>query len=380
MRNLLGAYMFDRNLRKRMAPILALLAASFGFGCPALAQDEDERSAIEQALVASGSPAIGAVRWKDGEVMIRTAGLRESGGDNAVTSDDLWHIGSNTKSMTATLIARLVERGDIAWDDTIEQRLGTHVQGIDPAYFDMTFLHLLSHRAGLVANVDQPSMLTFMGEGLSGRPMSEQRLDYAGRILSIQPSTTPGSAMHYSNAGYVIAGAMIEQATGESWEDLLRREVFEPLGMDSADFGAPGDSETVDQPRGHRASITGPVAVPPGPFADNPPVMGPGATVHLSLPDMARYLGAHIEGANGVESAYLSAENWQRLHTAPFGGDYALGWGLSGSVILHAGSNTMWFAQFVMMPEENLAIAIVFNDGGSASQQAVIRDLVGLMR
>ena len=372
--------MFDRKLRKLASPFIALIAMALGAGAPALAQDDDNRPAIEQALEASGAPAIGAVRWKDGEITIRAAGLRESGGDVAVTTEDQWHIGSNSKSMTATLIARLVERGVISWEDTIGQRLGSHIEGIDPAYADMTFLHLLSHRAGIVANVDQPSMLTFMSEGIGGRPMPEQRLDYSGRVLSLAPANTPGSTMEYSNAGYVVAGAMIEQATGESWEDLMRREVFEPLGLNSAGFGAPGSAAEIDQPRGHRSALAGLVAVAPGPYADNPPVMGPGATVHLSLPDMARYLGAHVEGHNGQGGDYLSADTWQRLHTPPFGGGYALGWGINGTMLLHAGSNTMWYVQYVIIPEENLAIAVAFNEGGTASQQRVIRELVGLMR
>lgn len=372
--------MFDLDLQKLASPFVALVAASLAAGSQAVAQDEDGRPAIEQALEVSGAPAIGAARWKDGDVMVQAAGLRESGGDVAVTTEDLWHIGSNTKSMTATLVARLVERGVITWEDTIGQRLGSHIEGIDPAYEDMNFLHLLSHRAGIVANVDQPSMLTFMSEGVTGRPMPEQRLDYSGRVLTVSPANTPGSTMMYSNAGYVIAGTMIEQATGESWEELMRREVFEPLGLQSAGFGAPGSTSEIDQPRGHRRALAGLVAVPPGPFADNPPVMGPGATVHLSLADMARYLGAHVEGHNGQGGDYLSVDSWQRLHTAPFGGDYALGWGMTGPLLLHAGSNTMWFVQYVMIPEENVAIAIAFNEGGTASQQNVIRELVGLMR
>jgi D-alanyl-D-alanine carboxypeptidase len=378
--NLWGTHMFDRKFRKLASSFVALFALNLAIGNQALAQTDDDRPAIEQALDVSGSPAIGTARWKEGDVMVRAAGLRESGSNVSVTTEDLWHIGSNTKSMTATLIARLVERGDIAWEDTIGQRLGSHIANIDPAYADMTFLHLLSHRAGIVANVDQPSMLSFMNEGVAGRPMPEQRLDYSTRVLTVPPSNRPGSTMLYSNAGYVVAGAMIEQATGESWEDLMHREVFEPLGMESAGFGAPGGAEDIDQPRGHRSSLTGLVAVPPGPFADNPPVMGPGGTVHLSLTDMALYLGAHVEGQTGQGGDYLSADSWRRLHAGPFGGDYALGWGLRGSMFLHAGSNTMWFAQFIVMPDENLAIAIVFNDGSSAAQQTVIRELVGLMR
>ena len=82
------------------------------------------------------------------------------------------------------------------------------------------------------------------------------------------PAAQAETEFLYSNAGYVIAGAMLEQVTGESWEELIRTEVFEPLGMTRAGFGAPGSADAVDQPRGHRAGLFGGLnAVAPGPRA-----------------------------------------------------------------------------------------------------------------
>tara|TARA_R110000868_G_scaffold120773_7_gene320672 strand:- start:6686 stop:7804 length:1119 start_codon:yes stop_codon:yes gene_type:complete len=346
----------------------ALLLVSLIFAAPVAAQttaNNPELAAIAESLRDSADAPGAAVMVMDGgEVRIGVAGVRALGQTPQITPDDLWHIGSDTKAMTATLVARLVEQGVVSWDDTIGERLGGVIEDIDPAYAGLSFRHLLSHRAGIAANVGRFDMVRFVMEGADGRPMPQQRIDYAGKVLGQPPAATPETEFLYSNAGYVVAGAMLDQATGESWETLLTREVFEPLGMASAGFGAPGSASVIDQPRGHRSGMFGGFnAIAPGPGADNPPVMGPAGTVHISLTDLARYMAAHMAGERGEETAFLSNESWHTLHTPPFGGNYALGWGLDDGVLAHAGSNTMWLVQIVMDPSRDLGVVIAFNDG-----------------
>jgi D-alanyl-D-alanine carboxypeptidase len=335
----------------------------------------------ERARAESGAPAVGIMLWRAGDQSIGVAGIREQGEDANVTVDDLWHVGSNTKSMTATLVARLVEQGVISWDDTIGDSLGSEIETINPQFAPLNFRHLLSHRAGLVANVDMVHMFQFRAQQVGGRDMHAQRLDYAASVLSGEVTSTPGEAFLYSNAGYVVAAAMLEQITGESWEELLTREVFEPLGMTSAGFGPPGTAEAVDQPRGHVPGLLGGLSArTPGPTADNPLVMGPAGTVHASLGDMAKYLSMHLAGARGEDTEFLSSESWQILHTPPFGGDYAMGWGVRGDTLLHAGSNTMWLVQFILRPDEDLAIAVAFNEARMASLQPQLGQILDAIR
>jgi len=330
-------------------------------------------------LEASGAPGVAVMRMTDGEIEIGTAGVRAQGDPALIGRDDLWHMGSNTKSMTATLIARLVEQGVVGWDDTIAQHLGEAVPDIHPAYRDLTFRHLLSHRAGLTPNVGMVAMFQFGEQGASGDPLPPQRVDYARRVLAAAPTVAPEAEYQYSNAGYVVAGAMIEAVTGESWETLIAREVFEPLGMTSAGFGPPGSADTVDQPRGHRGGLFGFRAVAPGPRADNPPVLGPAGTVHVSLSDLALYLQAHLDGARGEGGDYLSAQSWETLHTPPFDGNYAMGWGFIGTQLLHAGSNTMWFVQMVIEPATGRGYVVAFNDGRVNNLQGPTADAIRAM-
>lgn len=351
--------MTETRMRNFLAGLVVMVGAS-----SAQEQSGELADLAAQTLDASGAPAVGVMRLEDGEPAIGVAGSRAFRGDAPVGEDDLWHMGSNTKAMTAVLVARLVEQGVVRWEDTVTGYLGSHIEDIDPSFAYVTFLHLLSHRSGLRANVNNVDMIRFGVRGASDEPITEQRLDYARRVLTETPQVRIEDEFLYSNAGYVVVGAMLEAATGESWEALMRREVFLPLGLESAGFGAPGSSEAVDQPRGHRGGMFGGLtAVEPGPAADNPPVLGPAGTVHLSLGDLAVYLDVVMAGMRGEQTDFLSAESWQLIATPPYGGDYALGWGVQGDQRLHAGSNTMWFVQIVLEPETDSAAVVAFNDG-----------------
>lgn len=356
-----------------MACVLSFNTLAISASAQSVPNDTELSALAAEAVEQAGTPAAGVLVWQAGDLRIGVAGVRETGREIAVTPDDVWHMGSNTKAMTATLIARLVEQDIVSWDDTIAQHLAPHIDDIDPAYAALTFRHLLSHRSGLRANVGMMDMIRYAAEGLDGRPMPQQRLDYAQRVLTSEPDGEAETDFGYSNAGYVVAGAMLEQATGESWETLMRREVFLPLGMNSAGFGAPGSVDTVDQPRGHRRGMFGGLSAKTGAEADNPPVLGPAGTAHMSLRDLSRFMEAHLAGARGENSPYLSAESWTELHTPPYGGDYALGWAFQGPMMLHAGSNTMWLVQMIMQPETETILIIAFNDGRTGNLQPQIR-------
>jgi len=326
---------------------------------PALSQNLDDHA---QSLVDNGSPGAVVMLGVGADTDISVAGVRASGSDIQIELDDLWHIGSNTKAMTAMLVARLVEQGVVSWDDTVAQHLGATISGIRADYADVTFVELLSHRSGLPPNAGLMTLLSLSGADANRDDIAD-RLAYATSVLTKNPGGERGEFL-YSNSGYIVVGAMLEAATGEGWRDLMIREVFEPLGMESAGFGPPGVSGELDQPRGHRGGMFGGLnAVEPGSGqADNPPALGPAGRVHISMSDYATFLRAVIAGANGADDGYLSAVSWERLLT-PVGDNYALGWGIMpDGTLMHAGSNTMWFLQAVVIPGDNSFIVVAVNE------------------
>ena len=326
-------------------------------------------------------------------------GIRTRGSDAKVTINDQFHLGSCTKAMTATLCAMLVEDGTLRWDSTIGEVFPDEVaaEGVDPAWKDVTLLQLLTHHAGVPGDLS--------ADGLWGRlrkikdPMEGRRELLLG-VLKHPPKTAPGTGFEYSNGGTAIAGHMAEVARDMAWEELMRRRVFEPLGITSAGFGAPGSVGEVDQPRGHTEAG---IAIVPGPLADNPAAIGPAGTVHMNVPDWAKFIAMHLEGARredeaagnaadkpAASGALLTGASFKVLHT-PFevrlGGDgnedaanrgasYACGWGVlkrgwaGGRVLTHSGSNTMWFCTVWIAPKKNIAVMAACNQGGDAGAKA----------
>ena len=306
---------------------------------------------------------VGAIVEGDQVIAVGATGVRKQGDKAPITIDDKLHIGSCTKAMTATVLARLVERKQLAWDSTVSQVFPDLAPKFDAAYRDVTLEQLLQHRAGLPANTTWGSL----GSGT----MNEQRVRMIKLVLGNAPELPPGTKYSYSNVGYVIAAAMGERVTKRSWEQLIKAELFDPLGMTSAGFGPPGAKGKVDEPWGH----LGPAAVITPVQGDNPPSLGPAGRVHCTIGDWAKFVSLHLRGARGEETTYLTTETFERLHRAPTDGDYAAGWLIDerkwagGTVLTHAGSNTMWYCVVWAAPKKNFAVLSVTNIAGAEAAQ-----------
>ena len=311
-------------------------------------------------------PAIcAALVTSKGVTAIGVAGVRKRGTDDPAELDDLWHLGSDTKAMTATLAAKLVEQGRLQWDTTMAEVFPELADKFHPDARGITLLQLLSHRAGLPRNLN---LGRYLGDDV--KPL---RLRAVREELIKPPQHKPGTHYEYSNLGYIIVGAIIERVTGKSWEDAIRDEIFTPLKMTSAGFGGTGTPGQIDQPWPHGSN--GKPMPENGPAMDNPPVMGPAGRVHCSIQDWAKLIQDQLRGDRG-ESALLKPESYQKLHTPPFGGDYALGWIVvqrewgGGTVFNHAGDNTMNFANVWIAPQRDFAILVCVNQSGDTAFKA----------
>ena len=302
-----------------------------------------------------------------------TTGLRVAGSGSPVMPTDRWHLGSLTKAMTSTVAAVLVERGVVAWNTTV----GDVFPDLAPASARST-----SQRASTRCSLTSPAFPTTtrvpywatLAAGSDPSPLPEQRRRWAAELLALPPEVPPGS-YSYTNAGYIVAGAMLEELTGEPWETLMIRELFEPLGATEAGFGPPGRGVEQEQPWGHFEELDGWRPLPPeSAEADNPAAIGPAGTVHMNLPSMALYMMEHLRGARGV-AGLVSTETFRKLHTPPPGSSYALGWGEQetpfGVVLNHKGSNVRWFATLGLLAEQNVAVIAVTNAGGTRAESAV---------
>lgn len=340
---------------------LRLLGAAALCGVAAPQAHADGQSFLNTLQASSGAPGAALGLW-DGQTRIWAQGQRAANAADPVQPDDLWHIGSNAKSMTALMIARLIETRQLRWSSQIGALLGDHVPQMRESYKRRTIHDLLTHRAGIHPNPDTLRLLRF---AVDQRPARVQHLLLAQHMLARSPTSDgPPFGFTYSNAGYIIATAMAEAATGQDWQDLMHREVFTPLKMPSAGFGPPPEGN----PQGHD-SKTRPQGF--GPQADNPLALWPAGAVHLSIADHLTYLRAHLNRHHMLRRA-----TWQKL-LAPLD-TYACGWGvIEGRVWGHSGSNTMWLSHAVFCPETDRAAIANMNLKGrreTHSQLARLND------
>jgi len=331
---------------------------------------------IGEVLARTGAPALaGAVVAREGVVWLQAGGVRREGSPEPVTTDDLWHLGSNTKAMTAAVYARLVESGRAHWGATVPELFPG--LAVDPAWRATTVEALLSHRAGLsdAGLIDGTWLRARHGDQ---RPLTEQRAEFAARALGAPPGGTAG-AFEYGNANYIVVGAAIERITAAAWEQAMRTELFAPLGMTTAGFGAPKG----DQPWGHADGLFGTGlgggARDPAGIADNPAALGPAGTAHMALKDHAAFVRLFLNQGGGL----LKPETVARLTRPTLAAEepgYALGWGVYnhrdwalGPALFHEGSNSMWHALAVVGPARGLAVVTASND--SRRGAAAVRDL-----
>ena len=277
----------------------------------------DTVQAVEDIRGRYGLPALAVVVVKNGKICDRAAvGVRKTGNATPVTTNDRFHIGSCTKSMTATLAAMFIEEGRLRWDTTVAEVFPEWQGKIDKRCEAVTAEQLLTHRAGVANN---PSVSAWSRAWEEHGTPTQQRQEFAQAVLACPPAAAPGTKMIYSNSGYAIVSAMIEQIVGQPWECLATEKLFKPLHMDSAGFGPPGTKDQVDQPWGHTS--TGSANEPSQ--KDNPPVISAAGRVHCSLDDLGLYAVFHMAGER--TDGLLKAETMRKLHTPPDGGDYACG-------------------------------------------------------
>ena len=320
-------------------------------------------------------PALGgAVVTAKGLQGVQTIGRRRSGQREGVADDDLWLIGTNTQAMTVALYAKLSERGATRFGVKVAE-LFPDMHQIDEAWRDIGVEEVMANVAGISdAPFATPEALH---KWLTDpRPITEQRTAFAKALLAAPPQGRRGDYM-LSNAGYVLIGAAIERASRLDWESTLSAELFSPLQMDSAGFGAPTGAE----PWGHaRIDPRHTLQVNPAAEADDPPVFGPSSRVHLSLEDYARFVRLFLtEGGGylhprtmaGLASPIVQAE------TGP-----GPGWLVTterswadGPVLTQRSSTGYWSATALIGPARGAAVIAVSNAGGGEFGGAAVQRL-----
>lgn len=319
------------------------------------------------AIVAGIVPASGAPE------LLALGHRRRGHPEEQVQPGDAWHLGSCVKAFTAVALARLVERGDLSWDTPVTELFGD--LEADPAWAEVPVEEVLRHQAGFPANFDRAAMRAAFADE---RPLPERRTDAVAAVLAAPPQGR--GRFVYSNLGFTAAGAAIERLTGSPFEQALAELVLDPLDITSAGLGAPAGIW------GHRALVAGMGKGPgldPAGLADNPLVMSPAGTFHMTTADWARFLKLFLLGSDAPR---LLEPSTIELLLGPRSSEpvpQGMGWGcarIEGVSFGHQGSNTAWVATALLSEDRARAAIVAVNDGRTKLLRSTAHLAAALLR
>ena len=371
--------------------LLASLVASTVFFTVGAAQAQTSlNSTLAPYLSRYELPALAAATVKGGEIISAGAvGTRRAGSKIPMTVHDRFHLGSDTKAMTALLAAMMVEEGKLRWDTTVAEIFPELAEKMDPMLRRVTLVQLLSHVSGLPS--DNEDIFKVCMEAMDQEGNLDEMRYWLVQQWSRHPlESDPGKTFAYSNMGYITVGAIVERIGGKSWDELITERIFIPLKLRSAGLGPQASLGKIDAPLGH-ALVDGKVkAFLSGPHGDGPVIYGPAGMAHMSILDFARWAGWNA-GEGKRKPALVKPETLRKLHTpvvtmpekkdaapgTPPGGKYALGWGelpvdwAPHPLLYHGGANGMNLAHIWLDPKRDFAMVIATNVGGPKADEGI---------
>ncbi len=327
--------------------------------------------------------AVGVI--EDGEVVFaRTAGEPSVGSGLPVTRQTLFRIASNSKAMTASLLARLVDAGKLEWDDPVVRHLPAFRMHDPWVTRNMQVRDLLVHNSGLPE-----------GGGdlmLWPEPNDFSRADILAGLGHIEPKYGFRAGYAYDNLLYVVAGEVAAAAGGASYEELMRGEVFVPLGLHCRVGAWPrAESDDLAQPHGRSEGVN---RVINADGRDIPEITSAAAGgIRCSLDDMLAWAGNWLD-PDEKHKAWLSADqraalwtahtpmpisqrqrDWNRTHAYL----YALGWRLADVdgewTVSHTGTLSGMYSTLMLLPDRKSGFVILIN-GEAGEARTVLTEVL----
>jgi CubicO group peptidase (beta-lactamase class C family) len=347
---------------------------------PVLAQAFDTAAVdaiVQEGLKVWQVPGAAVAIVKGDEVIyLKGHGIRQVGGDQPVTPDTVFAIASTTKAFTATAAALLVDDGKLKWDDPVRKHLPTF-QLADPlASEQVTIRDLLCHRTGL----GRHDLLWI------GSPWGREEL--LRRISQVKLSQPFRSAYQYQNLMYLAAGQTVGAASRSSWEEVLQKRIFDPLGMTGANFSTTVAERSADHARPHRKNREGKTEAIAWRNLDN---IGPAGAINARVRDLSKWVRFQLGDGTWEGKRLLSAANLKETHTPQMvirlegamktmNPDttqlaYGLGWFIQdyrGQLLVsHTGGLEGFRSRVVLVPRAKFGIVLLMNSGVGASTSSM---------
>lgn len=312
-----------------------------------------------------------AVINKNSIIEIQAIGKHSINLNDLATLNDRFHIGSNTKAMTAFIIAKYVEKGKLNWTSKFFDVFPEWKENSKPEYANITLQELLSHRAGIqpFQGENDPEIPDFKGTN------QEKRQQFGRFVLTLEPNfPDEQNPFIYSNAGYTLASLMLEKKTGKSWEQLVEKVFNKDLKL-NVKFSWPENQKQKDT-WGHsfeNEKLT-PVPSNNGYHLD---YTEPAGDINIKLKDYTKFIQLNLQGLNG-QNNYLTAKTYQFIHKGFE--NYSLGWfniyenGKELSV--HSGTGAFTYFTIVHIDRLKNKAYIVFTNSFNKDTQQGVRILM----
>ena len=270
---------------------------------------------IEKAMKENGVPSISIALVRGDSIVWKAAfGYANVRMKTPATTETYYSTGSTFKAATATAIMQLVEQDKLTLDAPVNRFLGdVQIQDRLQAEKPVTFRHILSHWSGLTSGaVTKP---------IWGRELPKSLEAMVGTLYSVRP---PETKWEYNNFAYGMAGLLVQKISGVEYEKYMVENVLKPLGIKTEHplYPTPEMVELMALP--YNAGGTG--GKPPTPVEQVHFDVYPAGDIWLTAEEMARFLGAHLNGGMFQGKRIASEASIKQTHEAQFGGTYAFGW------------------------------------------------------
>ena len=322
---------------------------------------------ITEQLAAWEVPGCAVAAVRDGQVeLVGGWGLRDREAGLPVTQDTLFAIGSTTKAFTATTVGALVDDGLLEWDRPLRDYV-PEIRLHDPFVSDrLTIVDLLSHRSGLPRHD-----LTWVGQP------DRSRAEIARSLRFLPLSRDLRQEFQYCNLGYLVAGHVVEELSGVSWEDFTRARLLGPLGMRRTNLSVDEMLADADHAAAYDRKSGPIVPVPQRPL----PAMAPAGAINSSAADMARWLLAQLAGGELDGTTVMSAGTAKRQLTPhmliPSGEGlpgitqyaYGLGWVIGRyrdhRSAMHDGGIDGFTTSCMLLPDDGIGVVVLTNSSAA---------------
>lgn len=285
------------------------------------------------------------------------------------TLNDRFHIGSNTKAMTAFMIAKYVEKGKLKWTTKFFDVVPEWKLNSKKEYANITLQDLLSHRAGILPFQGAPTdpvIPDFKGT------KQQKREQFAKFVLTTLQPVFPDeqSPFIYSNAGYTLATIMVEKVTHKSWEQLMGKVFNRDLHLDIK-FSWPENQQNKDT-WGHNFENNKLIPVP-STIDYHLDYTEPAGDVNIKLKDYIKFLQLNLQGLEGKDN-YLKSSTYKYIHKGFK--NYSLGWfniyENGKELSTHSGTGAFTYFTIVQIDRlKNKAYIIFTNSFNEDTQQGV---------